>query len=150
MAQGAHRSRDVWAGALYVAIAVAAFWIARDYRLGTAARMGSGYFPMLVAGVLLAIGVASILRGLLRPGAQVLALAVRPVLFVTGACVAFALLLERAGFVPALAALCAIAAFADRDFRPAWRKLAILAGFVGACALVFVVGLGLPVKPFWR
>jgi hypothetical protein len=69
MRHDARRSRDFWAGALYVATALAAFWIARDYRLGTAARMGTGYFPMLVAGVLLAIGIASILRGLLRPGA---------------------------------------------------------------------------------
>lgn len=148
MRPDARLSRDVWAGALYVAVALAAFWIARDYRVGTAARMGSGYFPMLVAGALLGVGVASILRGLLRAGAQVQALALRPVLFVTCACVVFALLLERAGFVPALAALCAIAAFADREFRPTWGKLAILVGFVGVCALVFVVGLGLPVPLF--
>ena len=57
----------------------------------------------------------------------------------------FAVMLERAGFVPALFALLVGSAVAGPEFR--WREvLAMAAVLTAACALVFVIGLGLPYR----
>ncbi len=48
--------RDFWCGLLFVAIGVAVMVLARTYRLGTAARMGPGYFPTLLGGLLALLG----------------------------------------------------------------------------------------------
>ena len=45
-------NKDFWAGAMLIAIGVAAAWIARDYPFGSTFRMGAGYFPSVLGGVL--------------------------------------------------------------------------------------------------
>ena len=47
---------DFWSGVLFVAIGVTVVVLAQDYRLGTAARMGPGYFPTLLGGLLALLG----------------------------------------------------------------------------------------------
>ena len=48
--------QDLAAGLLFLAIASGALWVARDYPIGTAVRMSSGYFPRLLCLLLVAIG----------------------------------------------------------------------------------------------
>lgn len=36
--------KDFWTGLIYVALGLSALWFGRDYRFGTAGRMGPGYF----------------------------------------------------------------------------------------------------------
>ena len=52
--------KDFWAGLLYVVLGLAAVYIAQDYEMGTATRMGPGYFPTLLGGFLALIGVVSL------------------------------------------------------------------------------------------
>jgi hypothetical protein len=138
------RTKDVWAGALYVAFGVVALWVARDYRFGTASRMGAGYFPVVLGGLLAAIGVVSMLRSFVRPGAALEAFTLKPLLFVVVGTLAFALLVGGAGFPLALAATVLIGAMASQQFRLGVKPLAGLVLFVAVCALVFVRLLGLP------
>ena len=50
-------NRDVWAGVMLIATGAAAVIIARDYAFGTSLRMGPGYFPSVLGGLLVLLGV---------------------------------------------------------------------------------------------
>jgi hypothetical protein len=141
---GALRSKDFWAGALYVGLGVAALWIARDYTFGTASRMGAGYFPTVLAGFLVMIGIASLVRAFVSTGQLVDALHLKPLLLIVGAVVLFAIVLPKAGFVIALLAMALVSARASQHFRVEVGALAGLILLVTACSLIFVKGLGLP------
>jgi len=56
-------NRDFWAGLMFFGIGSVAMLIARDYRYGTAVRMGPGYYPTLLGGVLVALGVLIMIKG---------------------------------------------------------------------------------------
>ena len=138
------RSKDILAGFIYVAIAVGALWIATEYKVGRAGRMGPGYFPNAIAGGLLVLGILSIGRGMLRPGEAAGHLAIKPLALITIALAAFGLLLHRAGFVIALPALLVISAAASQHFRFEPKIAAGLVAFAALCVVVFVKLLGLP------
>jgi hypothetical protein len=140
--------KDFWAGVVYVVLGAAFYWFGRNYRMGTAARMGPGYFPIVLSSLLMLIGVVSLARAFLRDGEPVTAIAWRPVLLILAGCLAFAFLLVPFGLVPALIALCGISFRASSRFRiDAWT-LGGLALFVAFCVTVFVKGLGLPMPIF--
>jgi hypothetical protein len=136
--------RDFWAGAIYLALAIAVIWIGRNYPRGTSERMGPGYFPLALGSILAMFGVVSIGRSLIRPGEAIAAFAWRPVVLVLGATVLFGLLLDRAGILIALPCLIVVGALASRNSRLNVTSVAALVGLVGFCVIVFVRGLGVP------
>jgi Tripartite tricarboxylate transporter TctB family len=137
-------ARDFWAGAIYLALAIAVIFIGRDYQFGTSARMGPGYFPTVLGAVLAIIGIVSIGRSFIRPGEAISAIAWRPLALVLGATVLFGLLLPRAGVLIALPCLIVVSALASRNSRPEVTSIAALVGVVAFCVVVFVKGLGVP------
>ncbi|MHB8493814.1 MAG: tripartite tricarboxylate transporter TctB family protein [Casimicrobiaceae bacterium] len=48
--------KDFWSGALFIAVGVGAIVLGSKYTLGSAARMGPGYFPRLLGILLVALG----------------------------------------------------------------------------------------------
>jgi hypothetical protein len=136
--------RDFWAGAIYLALAIVAIWIGRNYQLGTSERMGPGYFPTALGSILALFGVVSIGRSLIRPGEAIAALAWRPLVLVLGATVLFGLLLDRLGLLIALSCLIVVSALASRYSRLDATSIVAMIGLVAFCALVFVKGLGVP------
>lgn len=135
--------RDVWAGLIYIAFGTAAVALARGYGLGTAVRMGPGYFPTVLGGLLLVIGIAAVGRGLLRPGAPLAPLRLRGLLLIVAATVAFGALARGAGLVVAMPLLVILSGRAGREFR--WTPTLVLAaGLTLFCIAVFVKGLGVP------
>ena len=50
--------KDFWAGLLFIGFGMAFFIIARNYNMGTALRMGPSYFPTVLGGLLVVIGLA--------------------------------------------------------------------------------------------
>ena len=48
--------KDFFAGLLFIAFGIAAIVIGSNYALGTAARMGPGYFPRILGILLIALG----------------------------------------------------------------------------------------------
>jgi hypothetical protein len=135
--------RDFWAGLIYLVIGLSAFYIAQDYEMGTAVRMGPGYFPRVLSILLALIGLAALVRSFIRPGEAVGALAWWPALLVLGATAIFGLLVRGAGLVLSLFVLVLISAYASRQFRlPSTVLLA--AGLAVFSALVFLKGLGIP------
>ena len=51
------KNKDFWAGMMLIGIGAAAMLIAREYRFGSALRMGPGFFPVILGGILIVFGV---------------------------------------------------------------------------------------------
>ena len=137
--------KDFWAGMLYALLGGSAVLIAAgEYPMGTGSRMGPGYFPIILGLLLLAFGLASLVRSFLRDGAPVGAIAWKPLALVTLATALFGLLLPMLGLVPALLALLLLSASASSRFRFERRAAAGLVLLIAFCALVFVTALGVP------
>jgi hypothetical protein len=135
---------------MLVGFGLAALLIARNYKMGTAFRMGPGYFPVVLAILLIVIGI--IVAGLALRSDEVTLpkLAWRPLLIVTGATVLFGLFINGAGMVLTTLGL-VIASRLARSGYP-WLETAILAaGLSAICAGVFYFGLRIqmPLLPTW-
>lgn len=137
--------KDFWAGLLYLAIAAGFLWLGRDYRLGTASRMGPGYFPLTLGWALFGFGALSLLRSFWTEGEKIGGIGLRPLLAITAAVVAFAILIPTAGLVFALPALVIISATASRQTVYDLSSLLALAALTVFCILVFAKGLGVPI-----
>lgn len=137
--------RDFWTGAVYIAIGSGALWLAMDYKLGTASRMGPGYFPRILAVILIGIGVVSLVRSFFVKGEPIADIAWKPLVFVCGAIIAYGLLVAEAGLVVALVALILGGAAASREFRLDPKALAGMCILIAVCVAVFIKGLGLPI-----
>jgi hypothetical protein len=136
---------ETLAGLLFAAFGAAAIWLASDYPYGTPTRMGAGFVPIGLGWWLVGLGGAIAAAGFVPHAAQKLPQSdARPLLFLLLGVAAFAVLLERGGLVAAIAACVGVARLAEQPYR--WREVALLAGGLAvAGALIFVVGLGLPI-----
>src|SRR4030095_6117197 len=84
--------KDFWAGVLFILIGIAAIIIGSRYKLGTAARMGAGYFPRILGILLIALGGIISLRALRADGPPIPTWRLRPTLVVLGSVVFFGLI----------------------------------------------------------
>lgn len=136
-------NKDVWAGLMFVAAGVGAIVVARDYPFGSALRMGPGFFPTLLGGVLVLFGIYVIARGLRRHQRIEARLSLRALVMLPLSVVVFGVLMERAGFVPALVGLVFTSAAAGRQFK--WGEVLLLTLVLTALSVgIFIWGLGLP------
>lgn len=136
--------KDFWSGVMLIVIGGGAVFIARNYQFGSSLRMGPGYFPTILGAALVVFGVYFVIQGL-REGGEKLsgtwslrALAILPLSLVL-----FGLLIDRAGFVPALLALIIASAAASSQSKPV-EVLAFAVFLTAMCVVVFVWLLGLP------
>jgi uncharacterized membrane protein len=136
-------NKDFLAGLIFLLIGAAAMLVARGYAFGSAMRMGPGYFPTVLGGILCLFGLYVMLRGI-RSGEPVKGeWGWRPLALVTLAIVLFGFVITRAGLVPALLAMFFVAALGGREFR--LREVLALSLLMSAFAVaVFVYGLKLP------
>jgi len=136
-------NRDFIAGLLFIVLGGLAVALARDYPFGTTMRMGPGYFPTVLGGILLLFGVYVLARGV-RSGDQVKGeWGWKPLALIALSIVLFGLLLDRVGMVPATVVTLVIAAAAGREFR--WKEVLLLALVMTAFSVaVFLYGLKLP------
>jgi hypothetical protein len=144
MATSIKGPKDFWTGVIYVVFGGLGFWIARDYGMGSASRMGPGYFPMVLSTLLFIFGVVSMVRGFLVAGPPFGGFAIKASILVLGAVLLFGFLVIRAGLVVALVALVLMSAAASQHFKFDVKAIAGLIGLVVFCSLVFVKGLGVP------
>jgi hypothetical protein len=145
--------KNVLAGLMFIAIAALGLWVSRDYPIGTALRMGTGYVPRLLCWILMGLGAAILIQGLREKDAQPERTSWRqlmPIVVVTTSLIAFALAIEQLGLVLSILLLVGIGAIAARDIR-IWETLVAAAVLIGLSWVIFILGLGLtiPVWPVW-
>jgi hypothetical protein len=140
-------SKDFWSGMMLIAIGGGALIIGHDYPFGTALRMGAGFFPIVLGAVLVLFGVFFAARGLrshdrIEGNWSVRGLVILPLAFVM-----FGVLMQYAGFVPALFVLVVGSAAAGTEFKLV--EVLLLAVFLTAiCVALFIWALGLPYPLF--
>ncbi|WP_228846541.1 tripartite tricarboxylate transporter TctB family protein [Bordetella parapertussis] len=118
--------RDLIGGGLVTLAGAAAMYHSLTaFSVGTAARMGPGYFPALVGGLLMLCGVMILIPALLRAGPMPV-LEIRPLFWVSLSVLAFALLVLSFGLVPAIIAQSVLAGISD--CKLSLRNSLLLAG----------------------
>jgi len=141
------KNKDFWAGVMFIGFGAAAMFIARDYRFGSAKLMGPGFFPTILGGILVGFGVCITAVGLLRGEKIQERLSIRALVLLPLSLILFGLLVQSAGFIPAIAVLMFIAALSGRQFR--FLEVLVLTGIlVVATVSLFIWGLGLPYPLF--
>ena len=60
------RRKNVLAGLMFIVIAAIGLWASRNYPVGTALRMSTGYVPRLLCWLLMGLGAVVLVQGLLR------------------------------------------------------------------------------------
>ena len=139
--------KDFWSGVLFIATGVATIVAGSKYTLGTAARMGPGYFPRILGILLIALGAVLALRALRLQGAPIPGWRLRPLLIVLGSVVLFGAIVQSVGVALSTVILIVTASAASHEFRPLESVIAGL--LLAALAVgVFVVGLKLQL-PIW-
>lgn len=135
--------KDFWSGIIFLIFGLAAVFIGNDYEMGSAGRMGPAYFPTALGGLLALIGAVGIGRSVIRSGERLGRFAVKELSLVLLATVMFGFLVRGAGLVAATIVLVMVGGYASTKFK-VLPFLAVAIGMAVFCALVFVVGLGLP------
>ncbi len=139
--------KDFYAGLLFVAIGVADLVIVRSYPLGTASRMGPGYFPRILGILLVGLGALLSLRVFRSGGEPMSRWQWRPLTIVLLSVLIWGLTAQGLGLVVASLALVFVSSVASNEFG--WRE-ALLSGVIQAVAMaaLFIYGLGIPL-PVW-
>lgn len=151
--------KDFFAGLMFLAVGVAFAWGATNYNVGDAARMGPGYFPLMLGALLGVLGLAIVFEALVvetEDGEKIGAIGWKPLAFIIGANVAFGILLgglprfgiPAMGLIVAIIALVFIASLAGDRFHA--KEVTILATVLAAfsyVAFVWLLKLQFPVWP---
>jgi hypothetical protein len=136
-------NKDFWAGMVLVVTGSLAVLIARDYAFGTMVRMGPGFFPTVLGGLLVLFGIHLLAKGLRGADKIEAGWSLRAMIVLPLSLALFGVLIDRAGLVPALAVLIAGSAAGGKVFKPA--EIVLLAAFLIVFSVtVFVWALGRP------
>ena len=145
--------KDFFAGLLYMLIGIAFAWGATNYNIGDGARMGPGYFPLLLGIVLAVIGGIVLFQSLVvetPDGDKIGKWAWKPLLFIIASNFLFGILLggwpalgiPAMGLIIAIFVLTFVAALAGTEFK--FVEVLILAILLAALSwFAFVWGLNL-------
>ena len=136
--------RDFGAGIMYMVIGLFFTVIATQYPMGTAAKMGPGYFPFYLGILMTLLGLLVLIKSM---GAKAAIESIpkfnwKIMAQITGSVVLYGLLLPRMGFLVAVVVLVLVSASASKEFT--WKGSLLNAGFLVIFTYsVFVVGLKL-------
>lgn len=140
-----HDERLFWSGVLFIVLGAITLVQVPGYALGSAARMGPGYFPMLVAIVLVSLGAAAAWKGRRGSSASKIgAWPVFPIAFVTAGVLSFAALIERVGLVASVVLIVALSCY-DRILRRPLEVALVALVVIVVSSAVFIYGVGLPI-----
>ena len=144
--------RDFGAGIMYMVIGLFFAIMATQYPMGSAAKMGPGYFPFFL-GILMALLGALVLVRSIRATATIESIPKfnwRVIGLITGSVVLYGVLLPTMGFIVAVFVLVFMSASASHEFH--WKGTLVNATFLIIFTYsVFVLGLKLqfPLLPFF-
>lgn len=134
-------------GALFVVVGLFFLIQSLGLEIGTAFRMGPGYFPLVLSGVLVLLGLVILVQATRVEGEPIGPLAWRGMLLILPAPIIFGLTVRGLGFVPAVFISAFVASFASSRMTVVMAVVlsALLTVFAFA---VFSYGLGLPFERF--
>jgi hypothetical protein len=136
-------NRDFWAGLMFFGVGVVAMIIAHDYRFGSTLRMGPGYLPTVLGGILILFGLYVMAKGLHNKEKIEGNWSLRALIVLPLSMVLFGVLMVHTGFIPALVFLVFVSAASGGEFK--WGEALLLTAFLGALSVaLFIWGLGLP------
>ncbi|MFZ4440860.1 MAG: tripartite tricarboxylate transporter TctB family protein [Syntrophales bacterium] len=136
-------NKDFWSGVMFFLTGAGAILIARHYPFGSTLRMGPGYFPVVLSVILMVFGVYVMLRGLRKSEKIQGNWSIRALIVLPFSMILFGILMDLAGFVPALIALVFVSAASGKEFK--FKEVLLLTLFLGVLSVaMFIWGLGLP------
>lgn len=137
--------KNILAGAFFIVVGTSFGSVALlKLDIGTALQMGPGYFPLILSGLMVALGLAILVA---KPSAMsdepVHPLPWRGIVLIGVAPLIFAAVVKPLGLAPAIALTVVAVSYASRR---ATSKLAIsiTIGVTLLCIAVFKIGLGIP------
>ena len=136
--------KDFWAGLMFIGFGgFFMVWALAHYQMGSAVRMGPAYFPAVLGGLLVFLGILVLIESFAMAGPPVPRFMFRPLVLISAGCVLYGYLMKPLGLVLATAVLVFISAFGGHEFK--WREVTILyIVLIVFSILVFVKGLTLP------
>ena len=151
--------KDFFCGLMFMAVGGAFAWGASTYNVGTGARMGPGYFPLMLGVLLAVIGAAITFTALVvetEGGGKIGKWAWKPLFYIIAANVVFGILLAGLpainfpafGMIVAIYALTFIASMAEAGWK--FKTTLILATVLAVgsyIAFVLALKLQFPVWP---
>lgn len=140
--------RKLTIGGIFFAFGAAGIALALGYNLGTPTQVGPGGFPLILSIILAALGLASVIQGVLAPYAGGIgSWRARAIYLVPLAVVFFGVTVERLGLIAAIVGTTIIAGLANPTIRV--LEIAIMCAVLAIFgAAVFVYGLDLPFSLF--
>lgn len=141
--------QDFWSGVMFIILGLGFSWKATSYQMGTAARMGPGYFPFWLGLVLAVLGLIVLLGSLSKKAEEttVAPFDWRIAILVIGSVAVYAVALPLLGIYISVFLLVVISSLASHEFN---LKVAVANGIflVVFSYLAFIRGLGL-IFPLW-
>jgi hypothetical protein len=140
--------QDLGAGIVFLLIGIAGIYFGSDLNVGTASRMGPGYFPIMLSWLIIAIGLVVGFRGVTVEGPPIEPVQLRPILFIIAAILVFGFLIESIGLALTALALSVFAAYARREVKLG-ETILLGVGLGIFTVLVFVYVLGQALPAWW-
>jgi hypothetical protein len=137
--------KNFWIGLIFLCFGLAAIYLIGDNEMGTAGRMGPGYFPTVLGGLLALVGLGGVVRSFI--GRRIEAhdaigtFHIRDIVIILGAVILFGVLMRGAG-LPAFV-LVLLSSYASKQFKLG-SSLLLAVGLAVFAVLLFVKLLGLP------
>ncbi|MCM2435936.1 tripartite tricarboxylate transporter TctB family protein [Agrobacterium rosae] len=149
MSVSVHKSRrDVFAGAIFIAIAAIFLIQGMKYDFGTAIQMGPGFFPIVLAAILAIFGVLTVIGGIRKePEETDGTIAWRAIFLVCLALAIFGAGARSLGLLPVVFICTFMTAFASR--KNSLLSSAIMAVVMAVlCYVIFKIGLAISLPAF--
>lgn len=142
--------KDFASGLMFILVGFGFSWVARGYSMGTAAKMGPGYFPFWLGVVLAVLGVLVLIGSLSSKGEgdELARWDIKLLLWILGSVVLFGLLLKPLGMVLSVIVLVLVSSMASHEFT--WRGAilnTIVLVLISMGAFVYGINLQMPVWP---
>ena len=137
-------TKDLVGGGALALTGLYMFYAATSYRIGTAQQMGPGYFPMIVSGLLLLLGVMIAGLALTRSG-SIEKPEWRPLIAISASVLVFALCVRTLGLIPAVFGSTVVSAMGHRGLHLIPTATLALALSIGTWILFAkLLGLTMP------
>ena len=151
--------KDFFSGLMFMAVGIAFAWGATKYTVGTGARMGPGYFPLLLGILMTVLGCVVTFKSLVvetEDGDKIGSWAWKPLFFIIAANLVFgvalgglpSIKLPAMGLIAGIYALTFISSMAGEEFK--FKEVLVLStilALMSYLAFVLVLKLQFPVWP---